>query len=125
MVTRNTLTEEQAKAAIAEKEFPESVRSASDYVAVVLTQGWCPQWVAMKTWLRGMEKKGAPDLDVVTFELVYDKVAYSTEFQRFKETVLGNSLIPYVRYYYRGSLIHESNYVSGDTFLDTFRTAEQ
>ncbi|MBT3276259.1 MAG: hypothetical protein HN368_24135 [Spirochaetales bacterium] len=118
MINRIDLTEAQARQAIADNEFGEDVRGSSEHVAVVLTQGWCPQWVMMNGWLKSMQKKNESEsLDLDVYVLVYDRVPYSSEFMRFKETTFSNYEIPYVRYYYKGNLIDESNYISKNGFL--------
>ena len=121
MIIRKQLTEADARTAITEGEFAESVRASGENVAIVLTQHWCPQWTAMQHWLGKLERKNRPeDLDVEVYELEYDKVDYGSEFMRFKESVFGNSLIPYVRYYHNGDLIGETNFVGADRFLGYF-----
>lgn len=96
-------------------EFDSSVTSAARHVAIVLTQGWCPQWVAMRHYL---EKA---DDNVTVFYLVYDKNPRFHDFLRVKEEQFGNSLIPYVRYYIDGALVGRSNFVGKGDFLGRFR----
>lgn len=122
MITRRQLNESEARSAISSGEFSEAVRTSKQNVAVVLTQDWCPQWTSMKHYLEQLEESDhgdTPDIDV--YELEYNRVSYGSEFMRFKETVLGNSLIPYVRYYHDGALVGESNYVGKDGFLSHFK----
>lgn len=116
MITRSEITEEQARKAMSEGEFGEDIRQASDHVAVVLTQGWCPQWAALKHTLKSLDG-GLEGVDLHVFELVYDRVPYSAEFMSFKEKTFQNFEIPYVRYYSKGELIDESNWVSKKRFL--------
>ena len=101
------------------RELPDEVKNASRHVAVVLTQGWCPQWTMMKRYLEGM-KKEATELDLTVFTLIYDGVDYFDEFRDFKEAVWQNYQIPYVRYYTEGTLVAESNYVPARRFLGQF-----
>ena len=56
------------------------------------------------------------EIDVYVF--VYDDSPVFDEFLAFKESVWGNNLIPYIRYYRRGRLRSESNYLSPEAFLD-------
>lgn len=125
MTRRATITEEQARYAINHREMPEEVRNASGSVAVVLTQGWCPQWTKMKGYLRELEENGEPaDRELTVFELVYDEVPYFDEFRDFKEAIWQNYQIPYVRYYSEGELVDESNYVPRAAFLSRLSPQE-
>lgn len=110
------MTEDQASAAIKNGEFGEDLTGADRNVAIILTQDWCPQWMAMKRWL----SKGENDTDITVFYFVYNRSSISKEFMGFKETVFNNYLIPYVRYYKNGSLIHESNFTSRKRFTGVF-----
>ncbi|MFP4705759.1 MAG: hypothetical protein ACLFMV_13210 [Spirochaetaceae bacterium] len=47
MTKRTRLTDEQVRYAMQHGEFGEDVRGASENVAVILTQSWCPQWASM------------------------------------------------------------------------------
>ena len=117
MVYQKQLTESDAREAIETGEFPQSVRESSENVAIVLTQDWCHQWSDMKAWLDG---EPTPEIDLDVYQLEYNRVPYGDEFMRFKESVLRNSLVPYVRYYRNGVLVGQSNYVSGKRFLGFF-----
>ena len=91
-------------------EFPASITTAAPRVAVVLTQGWCPEWVDMASWLK-------PDYDgAKVFQLIYDKHPRFNEIRAFKEKVFKSHAIPYVRYYHDGKLVAESFYVWEDEF---------
>ena len=116
MIRRLELTGEQAAFAMRQGEFDQGVRGASQLVAVVLTQDWCGQWAAMDGYLAEMGSR-RPELDLTVFLLEYNRVSYFQEFLNFKEQVLGNRVIPYVRYYRDGSLVGQSNYVSERQFL--------
>ncbi len=119
------ITEAQARQAMAEDEFGEDVRASSPMTAVILTQGWCPQWVMMNGWLKSAGRKDTDDgLELDVHILVYDRVPYSGEFTRFKEQVFGNNQIPYVRYYKNGTLIDETNYLSKKHFLAVFKKGQ-
>ncbi len=120
MIRRLELTGEQAAFAMRQGEFGEEVRAASRLVAVVLTQDWCGQWAAMDGYLAEMGSRH-PELDLTIFLLEYNRVSYFQEFLSFKEQVLGNRVIPYVRYYRDGSLVGQSNYVSERQFLSFFQ----
>ncbi len=118
MLERRQLSETQARSAIENGDFGSDVINAGARVALILTQSWCPQWPAMEKWMRGLQKDGKPaDHDIIVFEFVYDGVEFAREFTAFKERVLGNSLIPYVRYYRDGVLVDESNYIGSRGFL--------
>jgi hypothetical protein len=120
LIRRRELSREQAAQAMREGEFGAEVRGASALVAVVLTQDWCGQWAAMDSYLRELERRGL-ELEVTVFQLEYNRVDYFQEFLRFKEQVLGNAVIPYVRYYRDGKLSAQSNYVSERQFLGFFQ----
>jgi len=120
MISRRELTREQAELAMRQGEFDPSVRAASLQVAVVLTQDWCGQWAAMDRYLAELGAR-TPELELVVFQLEYNRVDYFQEFLRFKEEVLGNDAIPYVRYYRDGLLVGQSNYVSELQFLSFFK----
>ncbi|MFO8064821.1 MAG: hypothetical protein ACQETQ_10610 [Spirochaetota bacterium] len=124
MITRTQLTDEQARYAMEHGEFPQEVREAATNVAVVLTQGWCPQWTSMNVWLKFMQKRRRPkNLDITIFEYIYDKSDFFVEFMHFKEGHFGNAQVPYIRYYKDGSLTGESNYVTSRDFLTYFEEA--
>jgi hypothetical protein len=120
MIRRRELSREQAEFAMRQGEFDEGVRGASPLVAVVLTQDWCGQWAAMDGYLAEMAGR-YPELELTVFQLEYNRVDYFQDFLRFKEQVLANAVIPYVRYYQDGRLVGQSNYVSERQFLAFFR----
>jgi hypothetical protein len=126
MLHRKQLNEEHAKAWMRGEELDPAVRGDGDNVAVVLTQGWCPQWVSMNVWLNFMEKRGRPkNLDITVYEFIYDRVPFFDEFRRFKESDLGNAEIPYLLYYREGKLLGTSNYVTSRDFVGRFERAAQ
>ena len=124
MIHIHTLPDEAAKAAMESGEFPPEIISGAR-VAVVMTQSWCPEWLRMRSWLTGFERQGKPaDREIDVHVLVYDKVDYFQQFRSHKETVFGNDQIPYIRYYERGTLTGESNYVHRGGFLERFPQEE-
>ena len=90
-------------------------------MAIILTQSWCPQWVHLKRSLESLEHQYEYDIDI--YELEYDKTDYFDDFLRFKENILENDEIPYIRYYTDGELVGETNYVSVKDFLLMFNLA--
>lgn len=104
------LTEAQCRAAMASGEFDEGTRTAGGAVAIVLTQSWCPQWHWMRAWLEA-EAAGA---EILWIE--YDLEPFFDEFRSWKEQVLGNDQVPYLRYYSGGVLKRESNYIDRSGF---------
>ena len=111
------LTAAQCAEAMDGSDFGQDVVGAADLVAVVLTQSWCPQWSMMSTWLdAAVEASGAK-----AFYLEYDNEDFSEPFMAWKEDVLGNRSVPYVRFYRGGSLVAQSNYLSRDGFVASFR----
>jgi hypothetical protein len=83
--------------------------------ALILTQSWCPQWKAMKSYLEEAERDGKLPADIRYIE--YNLEPFFEEFMRFKEDTYNNREIPYVRYYRNGAFADESNYVSREGFL--------
>jgi hypothetical protein len=124
LITIREILDEQVKYGMQNGEFGRELTASSAFVAVILTQDWCPQWSAVQQWLRDLHNGGEPhDLDIGVYQLVYNRKEYFDRFLRFKEDVLGNSLIPYIRYYADGRLIGETNYVSAEEFINRFRRA--
>ena len=115
MINKLEIQKEQALNAIQNGEFDKSVIASKEIVLIILTQDWCPQWQAMQTWLYDSNdiKK-----DVDIYQLGYNTTDYSEKFQTFKEEQLGNSEIPYLRFYRNGALIEETNYISKDRFME-------
>jgi hypothetical protein len=113
-----TISDDEARRSIEKKEFPESILFSKDNVAVILTQGWCPQWGALKHDLEAIASSAKPDIDAYVF--IYDRSPLFADFLSFKESVLGNDRIPYVRYYRKGTYQTDSNYVGAEEFLKHF-----
>jgi len=121
MMHRSELHEEHIQHALDHGELPDAVIGAYPNVAVILTQGWCPQWKSMDTWLTAAAHKAEPqayELSVPCF--VYDKSPLFKKFRKFKEKVWGNHHVPYVRYYKDGKLFDETNYLPSQEFFDRF-----
>lgn len=98
-------------------DFPLDIVKSSRMVAIVLTQSWCPQWTMMMSWLKTAETE--PETSV--YYLEYDLEPFFEEFMEFKEEVLGNRSVPYVRYYRDGVLVGQGNFVSRDGFARALR----
>lgn len=107
------ISDSQALAAINEGEFPSELRSASAKVAILLSQSWCPQWQRMRGYIQHLPKIESLSI----FYLEYDRTPYFNDFLRFKENVLGNREVPYLRLYAEGSLVFQSNYLGEEAFL--------
>ncbi len=107
------LGREQCLAAMSAGEFGPEIRSAAPAVAVVLTQSWCPQW----TWMRAYLEALPPDPSIAVFWVEYDREDFFEPFLAFKEEVLGNREIPFVRYYREGRLVRETNFIDRGGFL--------
>jgi hypothetical protein len=115
--TLKAVTDDQARHAMENGEFPNQIIASAPHVAVVLTQDWCPQWTSMQQWLDKGLFASDPGFDLEVYYLIYNRVPYFAQFLSFKERVWRNWLIPYVRYYRNGILTAESNYVSQQEFL--------
>jgi len=110
---RKKLSKEQALRAVQNLEFSADVTASNNKVAVVMTQDWCSEWMAMKRWMDSMEDIKRLDI----YELIYNTVDYYNDFLQLKEKSWKNDLIPYIRYYADGVLIHQSNYVNKEDFM--------
>lgn len=104
-----------------EGELPPEVRERSPLVVALFTQDWCPQWTHMAEWLLPLAEERE---DLSVFWTEYNRSPLFAPFLTFKETTWGNHLIPYLRYYHRGRLFHESNYVSRPMFMDILTAKE-
>lgn len=121
MLTQKKLRHEDALEAVRTGDFPAAVREASPKTAIVLTQSWCPEWKHMKRYLASLETDSAlAGEEITVWYLVYDGTDYFDSFRNFKEKVLGNDRIPYVRYYRDGRLAGESNFTGKLDFLRSF-----
>lgn len=110
------LSHEAFQQLVAEGDMPETIRTASERVAVILTQSWCPDWFVMRHYLESMDEPG-----LTIFYLEYDRQSFFREAMAFKEGVFGNYQIPYVRYYRDGEFVAESNRVfRPKKFLEKF-----
>jgi len=116
MIEATKLSAGQCAQAMAGTEFGEDVRKAAGRVAVILTQGWCPQWPMMRMWLSA----ALSEADAKAFYVEYDSEPFFEQFMVWKEDVLGNRSVPYVRYYRDGVLVAESNYTSKAAFVAHF-----
>jgi len=100
------LTDDQCREILSVRDVPEGIRGSASRVAVVFTQSWCQDWRTMRRYLA---KLSADDASIYYVE--YDRRPFFDEMREFKETVFGNALLPYIRYYRDGELVNESNLV--------------
>jgi len=112
------INESQARDMMEKKAIPQEMINASESVAVILTQSWCPQWMAMRLWLKRLGKKHE---QLKVYQLEYDRVPWFHEFMQFKETHLKNDLVPYVRYYHKGEYQGDSNFCGEDYFREKLK----
>ncbi len=115
MIHVKNLSDEEAARAIQAGEFPETVIRSSKRVAIVLTQGWCPQWLFMRRWIKDGNEANT---EVTVYTYTYDESPLFENFLAFKEDVLGNDQIPYLRYYRDGVCVASSNYVTQARFFE-------
>lgn len=106
----------QALDCVVHREFSQDILLSAEKVAVILTQSWCPQWLAMKGFLGNMA-------GCEVYYLEYDREDYLEIFREFKEKVFGNDQIPYIRYYRNGALTRVSNAVSKEVFKENLGIA--
>jgi hypothetical protein len=114
------LSAEECHAARTQGDFLPALRNSAPATAIILTQSWCPQWRFMKIYLKDVEAKANPPADehrAAIFWMEYDREDWYEDFLAFKEDVLGNREVPYVRFYRDGVLTGESNYISAQGFL--------
>ena len=115
------LTESECKAALENGEFDSDLVSGPA-AAIILTQSWCPQWSAMRSYLPKVE---AALGDVKLYYVEYDAEVWESleneAFMTFKENTFSNREIPYVRYYKNGAFSRDSNYLFLDGFLSRLR----
>jgi len=114
------LTEAECRAAMENGEFDASLVSGPA-AAIILTQSWCPQWTAMKTYLPKLEAAlNAVHVDVRLYYVEYDIEPWESleneVFMHFKENTFRNWDVPYVRYYRNGVYSRASNYISLEGF---------
>ncbi len=126
MLRRQSLSENHCRYAMSHGEFGEEVTNSRRYVAIVLTQSWCPDWTWMKGWLdRQVDQANPENPDIDVYELEYNRTAFFDDFREFKERTFKNFEIPYVRYYIDGRLSSDSNQLSADAFYARFKEAQQ
>ena len=100
-----TLTQGQLDALLREGDFPEDVRLAAPKVVVIMTQDWCSQWMDMAAYLPDFANQAA------IFTVEYNLLPDFERIMTFKENVLKNRQVPYVRYYQGGKLVLDMNWV--------------
>ena len=110
MYAIRTLTQNQLDALVREGDFPESVRLAAPKVVVIMTQDWCPQWRDMEAYLPDFAEQAA------IFTVAYNLLPDFERIMNFKERVLKNRQVPYVRYYQDGKLVLDMNWMSRARF---------
>lgn len=122
IMTITQITDTQAEFAIKNGEFDKDILQSSENIAIILTQGWCGQWIIMRRYLKKIEKEQNDHTRGLSiFTLEYDKLSNFREFMQFKEEKLGNSMVPYIRYYKKGELTESSNFVSQGKFFSLLK----
>jgi hypothetical protein len=111
------LTVDQCNHARQTGDFGLDVLGAAASVVVVLTQSWCPQWLMMRHWL----EKAAVETGAIVFYVEYDRESFFEPFMAFKEDILGNRHVPYLRYYRNGTLVTDGNFIGYDGILRNLR----
>ncbi len=122
MITRVKLSDEQARKAISDNDFSSDITEASDAVAIILTQSWCPQWTFMDMSINGL-KESPENLDLTIFTFEYDLSPLFNEFIHFKETTYRNWEVPYVRLYKAGRFISDGNAMPAGRMLKKLQKA--
>lgn len=122
MITRITLSNEQAQQAIIDGGFADDITHKSEAVALILTQSWCPQWTFMDMSIRGLNN-GPEDLDLTIFTYEYDRSPIFHDFMKFKESVYRNWEVPYVRLYKDGNFVGEGNAMPAGRMVEKLKSA--
>jgi hypothetical protein len=118
MLIRKNIPREEALSAVKNGEFSPEMRNAAPSAAIILTQSWCSEWKFMNRYLDSLaEDESLAGKDIVVWQLVYDGTDYFEEFRTFKEQTLGNSRIPYVRFYRKGTFTGDANFLGKLDFL--------
>lgn len=104
------MTQDEIDFTLSQGELPDHIRKAAEKVAVIWTQDWCPQWQDMKAYLPEFEDR------VKVYALEYNRHSQFHRIMEFKEQEFGNDQVPYLRYYFRGELITQTNWIPRSTF---------
>ncbi|QQO11053.1 hypothetical protein [Breznakiella homolactica] len=120
------LTEAECRSAMENGDFPRELLEAAPMAAIILTQSWCPQWTAMRSYLGEAEAEAAEadPRGAAIYYIEYDKEPWFDEFMAFKENTYNNREIPYVRYYRNGAYHRDSNYIAVQGFLSRLGIGE-
>ena len=121
MISRSTLSHEQAGRAVDAGGFSDDVTAAAEAVVLILTQSWCPQWTAMKRSFDGLGS-GPDDLDVALITYEYDRSPIFRKFMAFKESSFRNWEVPYVRMYRAGRFVGDGNAMPASRVIQSLRT---
>jgi hypothetical protein len=113
------LTIDECRHAMESGDFDEALVSGPA-AAIILTQSWCPQWVAMKAYFATFPEVEGLKVYYVDYDLMTLEAGGHKDFMTYKETRYKNDKIPFVLYYKDGALVGESNYVSLDDFKKRF-----
>lgn len=105
-----SISDDELQQLYQQKDFPLSVRGHSEKVIVLMTQDWCPQWIEMQSFLTDFTDQTS------IFVLVYNTRRDFDQIREFKENQFGNFEVPYIRYYFKGDLITETNWLPRNTF---------
>lgn len=114
------LSDSQAMYTIKNRDFPDEILKSNNRVAVVVSQSWCPQWIAMKGYLKKVTEQNR-DIDIYILE--YDKKVWFNDFMSMKEIYWKNLEVPYIRFYIDGLLVNESNFISRSAFVEKLSTS--
>ncbi|URA10699.1 hypothetical protein [Thermospira aquatica] len=118
MLRIHPLPQNEVYHALEHREFSPAITSGPS--AVVLSQDWCPDWLAMEKWLEAWKDSKRVEQEIDIYIYLYNREPEFVRFLALKENVWNNYLIPYVRYYCGNHLIAESNYVTPEGFLKRF-----
>jgi hypothetical protein len=121
MLIRKEMPHDEAILAVKNGDFSADIRNAAPSTAIILTQSWCSEWKLMNRYLDSLAKdKSLTDKDIAVWQFVYDGTDYFQKFRTFKEEILGNDRVPYVRFYRDGTFVSDSNFLGKLDFLRQF-----
>lgn len=114
------LTEDQVLEFVQSEDALTKLAHSDDYVALIMTQDWCPQWHAMEKYLAKVsaQQNDKDQKSTTIYWTSYNKLNAFETIMKYKESQWKNEEVPYVRYYHNGTLVGESNFVSRFIFTD-------
>ena len=118
MLTFKKIDDKEMQNIIDTKEVSDLIKNASKNVLAIFTQDWCGDWKGLERELKVNEEKSP--VDITIFICLYNESPLYESFMSFKENVWQNELIPYLRYYKKGSFIKDGNHLPFQRLIKNF-----